>query len=427
MTSLNREEGDEGVLGEDKENQGRPRWKEFGRGLDLQTGGEGFEHSATAPQTTKALRTKPANPPASPLYHKSLTSRSTEKTFFPPSSPAERLKYSPSKCSVKQSGIVKSYAANTNQGIVRTYNEDRVSIILNILKPASRAGEIWPKCSFFGVYDGHGGCACADYLRDNLHQFVIQESSFPSNPREALRRGFENAENYFLEQVNSKSKDSVVERSGSCAIVALVVGDMCYVANVGDSRAVLSGDGGRRLFPLSTDHKPSLESEQHRIISAGGRIYQSQITQTRTVNEQQVTENLLGPHRVFPGRLSVSRTFGDTEAKLARFGGNPNTIIAVPEIKAFRITMEHDFIVMASDGIFDKLSNRDVIQYAWRAIRESPYSDIHQVSGCAVEAVMRHALQRRTLDNVTVVLIGLPGLVCRAVTEAETEVGLLPK
>jgi len=80
--------------------------------------------------------------------------------------------HEPTKCSVKRNGIVKAYAANTNQGIVRNYNEDRVSIILNIMKPASRANEEWPKCSFFGVYDGHGGVNCADFLRDNLHQYV---------------------------------------------------------------------------------------------------------------------------------------------------------------------------------------------------------------------------------------------------------------
>lgn len=74
-----------------------------------------------------------------------------------------------SKCSNKKNGVVRAYAANTNKGIIWNYNEDRVSIILNILKPHSRAGEEWPKCSFFGVFDGHGGAACADFLRDNLH------------------------------------------------------------------------------------------------------------------------------------------------------------------------------------------------------------------------------------------------------------------
>ena len=53
---------------------------------------------------------------------------------------------------------------------MRNYNEDRVSIILNILKPKNyKKDEEWPTCSFFAVYDGHGGTECADFLRDNLH------------------------------------------------------------------------------------------------------------------------------------------------------------------------------------------------------------------------------------------------------------------
>ena len=69
-------------------------------------------------------------------------------------------------------GAVKAFGATTNDGIVRKYNEDKVSIILNILKPSNLVNENWPRCSFFGVYDGHGGSACADFLRDNLYRFV---------------------------------------------------------------------------------------------------------------------------------------------------------------------------------------------------------------------------------------------------------------
>lgn len=62
------------------------------------------------------------------------------------------------KFSSKKNGIIAGYAANTNQGIIRTYNEDRVSIILNIVKPKGKEHIVkWPKCSFFAVYDGHGG------------------------------------------------------------------------------------------------------------------------------------------------------------------------------------------------------------------------------------------------------------------------------
>ena len=44
----------------------------------------------------------------------------------------------------------------------------------------------------------------------------------------------------------------------------------------------------------------------------------------------------------------MCRTFGDLEAKIEKRGGNPNVVIATPEIKSFRITDEHDFIVIAS-------------------------------------------------------------------------------
>lgn len=52
----------------------------------------------------------------------------------------------------------------------------------------------WPQCSFFGVFDGHGGATCSDFLRDNLHHFIIRDPEFPQNPRQALLNGFKYAE-----------------------------------------------------------------------------------------------------------------------------------------------------------------------------------------------------------------------------------------
>ena len=84
---------------------------------------------------------------------------------------------------------------------------------------------------------------------------------------------------------------------------------MCYIANVGDSRAILSYDYGSKTFPLSHDHKPDAPSERERIINAGGKSYQSVI-------KTKVGVNVPGPFRLLPGKLSVSRSFGDIEAKL---------------------------------------------------------------------------------------------------------------
>lgn len=76
------------------------------------------------------------------------------------------------RISKKAFGCIEGYAAITTEGVVRDYNEDRVSIILNIPQPPNFNGVSWPNCSFFGIYDGHGGSACAEFLRDNLHKFV---------------------------------------------------------------------------------------------------------------------------------------------------------------------------------------------------------------------------------------------------------------
>ena len=68
---------------------------------------------------------------------------------------------------------------------------------------------------------------------------------------------------------------TIVDRSGSCAIVILIVGETCYSANVGDSRAAISMNGGKVVMPLSRDHKPSDVNEYNRIIKGGGQVYQT--------------------------------------------------------------------------------------------------------------------------------------------------------
>ena len=128
---------------------------------------------------------------------------------------------------------------------------------MNILAPAQCALPVWPKCSFFGVYDGHGGERCSDYLRDHLHQLVIRDATFPANPKQALINGCKEADRKIFGMFGSTAKPkealghtsstgslAKMERSGSCAAVVLIVGDMCYVANVGDSRVIMSGGKG---------------------------------------------------------------------------------------------------------------------------------------------------------------------------------------
>ena len=79
----------------------------------------------------------------------------------------------PSRNSQRAYGLARAFGVCTNQGLVRDYNEDRVSIVLDIPKPQTRTDvDPWPNCNIFAIFDGHGGSKCADFLRNNLHYYV---------------------------------------------------------------------------------------------------------------------------------------------------------------------------------------------------------------------------------------------------------------
>lgn len=193
--------------------------------------------------------------------------------------------YDKAKYSSKKNGIVKAYAANTNQGIIRNYNEDRVSIILNIMKPNNEKSEReWPKCSFFAVYDGHGGVACADFLRDNLHQMIIKDQNFPWNPEQALRNGFQAAEQQFLKMAvaNNQGKEEVVDRSGSCAVVVLIIGNNNNNPDSVPEFRELPAPGA----PMQTKPHlpPFLASGTHRFMLVGACIRDMQLESRGSLN-----------------------------------------------------------------------------------------------------------------------------------------------
>ncbi len=113
---------------------------------------------------------------------------------------------------------------------------------------------------------------CADFLKDHLHQIIITQPTFPDDPKTSLAEGCRIAEERFLKIADQGSR---FDKSGSCAIIVLTVEKECYIANVGDSRAIMSSDSGMKVFDLSQDHRPNEEAEFYRIQDNGGQVYQT--------------------------------------------------------------------------------------------------------------------------------------------------------
>lgn len=124
---------------------------------------------------------------------------------------------------------------------------------------------------------------------------------------------------------------------------------------------------------------------------------------------------LIGPYRVFPGRLSVCRTFGDLEAKHQELGGNPNVVICDPDINYQKDGCKKlDYVLTCSDGIFDKLTTQQVHDIIWLTIgryMSDRKLSIHKIIGIAVDEVLHAAARTNSLDNISVVMIAFEPLI----------------
>lgn len=224
--------------------------------------------------------------------------------------------YKSAKQSEKSFDIIASYAANTYKGTVRNYNEDRISVIVNVKHNnyQNLKNKTDSKISFFAIYDGHAGNKCCEYLKNNLHVFLFESNFFPEEPIKAIQQAFDKCEKKFTETNQTKyrnQKNKILQNfdhSGSCAIIILIVNDNCYVINLGDSRALYSYNSGNKFYQLSRDHKPNDPIEKSRVYKAGGSIYKTNLASYGF--GLGINESTLGfqiPYRILPGRLAVSK------------------------------------------------------------------------------------------------------------------------
>lgn len=180
----------------------------------------------------------------------------------------------------------------------------------------------------YGCFDGHGGDGCSTFMAQNLisqlGHFWSQADFKLSALDDALKKTFT--------MLNARFLDSYLEDdSGSTACVCVIAGGHLVVANAGDCRAVLSRSG--KSFQCSNDHTAAVKSESDRIVAHGGHIL----------------ADAKGTLRV-AGKIQVTRALGDR--KFIKYG-----LSAEPEITKFQLTEDDEYLLIATDGVWDFVSN----------------------------------------------------------------------
>ncbi|MCD9558683.1 hypothetical protein HAX54_016217 [Datura stramonium] len=276
--------------------------------------------------------------------------------------------------------------------------EDAVAVKPGFLTKGSR------KYDYFGVYDGHGGSRVAHACRDILHRLVIQEISEEEEDKDdeniinwekVMGESFRKMD----EEVNEEGTEMAT--MGSTAVVAVVGEEEFVVANCGDSRAVLSRAGV--AVPLSKDHKPDRPDELDRIENSGGKVI-----------------NWNG-HRVL-GVLATSRSIGDMYLK--------PYVIPDPEVIVSKRSDADEFLILASDGLWDVIPNDVACEVTRRCLNsqmirrcdqqsKSHKIDVQSSQGVkeslaaqAASFLAELAIGRGSRDNISVVVVELNRSVC---------------
>ncbi|XP_044510265.1 probable protein phosphatase 2C 10 isoform X4 [Mangifera indica] len=170
----------------------------------------------------------------------------------------------------------------------------------------------------FAIYDGHLGESVPAYLQRNLFSNILKEEEFWADPRRSISKAYEKTDQAILLQ------SSVLGRGGSTAVTAILInGQRLWVANVGDSRAVLSSGG--QAVQMTTDHEPN--TERGIIENKGGFV-----------------SNMPGDVPRVNGQLAVSRAFGDKSLK--------SHLRSDPDIQDITIDVCTDILILASDGLW---------------------------------------------------------------------------
>ena len=255
---------------------------------------------------------------------------------------------------------------------------------------------------YLGVCDGHGlfGQDISTYLVNNLPQNMN---------RNVMERGIKNLSNESITSLSTLFQETFVQTnaslnederidssfSGSTCVTLLFTPTRICCVNVGDSRCIIGKYNGYEWSSkaLSRDHKPSDPDEMDRIFKCGGRVE----------SYRDNLGNFVGPERVWnqqmdgPG-LAMSRSFGDEI-------GHKIGVVVDPEIMEHYFLKEDKFIILGSDGIWEFISNNEVVDIVKNYYLENNIEGA--IEHLYNEASNRWIMEEEVIDDITIIVIFL--------------------
>ncbi|XP_062212481.1 probable protein phosphatase 2C 34 [Phragmites australis] len=250
-----------------------------------------------------------------------------------------------------------------------------------------------PSTTLVGVYDGHGGPDASRFLRSRLfphvERFAMEQGGMST---EVIRRAFGAAEEEFHQQVRQVwPKRPRMAAVGSCCLLGAISGDTLYVANLGDSRAVLGrrvvGGGVAVAERLSSEHNAASEEVRRELAALNP-------------DDAQIVLHTKGAWRV-KGIIQVSRSIGDFYLKKPEYSMDPlfrqigppialkrPALSAEPSVQVHKLKPNDMFLIFASDGLWEHLSDDAAVQIVFKNPRTG-------IANRLVKAALKEASRKR--------------------------------
>lgn len=245
-----------------------------------------------------------------------------------------------------------------------------------------------------------------NYKSNNLIQknFETDKNNIFEKVKNIFEKSFSRTDQNLSEYCNNLNSFNTeeenifnVEYSGSTCVSILLKENKInkiYIANVGDSRAIIIKETKSKFWTcqqLSRDHKPTEKDEAQRVLDYDGEIEKI----------EDDDGNWVGPLRVWvkgsdgPG-LAMTRTFGD------EIGASVG-VVSNPEVFEYKITAEDRAIILASDGLWEYMSNKEVTDVVKKIInKDDPDYIVNELYN---ESVIRWRLKDQGIDDITIICI----------------------